>query len=69
MTSIDVISEILGKKPDVRFEEDRFGDLRYFVCNTNKAERELKWTPEVAPKQGLKELIKWIKEEEELFKT
>jgi CDP-paratose 2-epimerase len=67
--SIDIISEILGKRPEVRFEGDRFGDLQYFMCNTEKAARELRWTPEVAPKQGLKELIKWIKEEEKLFKT
>jgi CDP-paratose 2-epimerase len=66
--SIDVISEIQGKRPEIRFEEDRFGDLRYFICNTKKAEKELKWTPEVPPREGLKRLIQWVRQEENLFK-
>ncbi len=67
--SIDVIAEILGKKPEVRFEEDRFGDLRYFICDIKKANKNLKWTPEIPPNEGLNKLIEWIKKEKNLFKT
>jgi CDP-paratose 2-epimerase len=66
--SIDLIAETLGKRPEVRFEADRFGDLQYFICDTKKAEKGLKWTPEVSPKEGIRRIIQWIKAEEKLFK-
>jgi CDP-paratose 2-epimerase len=64
---IDVIADFLGKKPQVTFESGRLGDLLYFVCDTKKAERELKWKPEVPPKVGIENLINWIKSEETSF--
>jgi len=64
---IDVIADILGKKPQVNFEDGRFGDLLYFICDTKKAQRELRWRPEVHPKVGIEKLIQWIKNEETLF--
>lgn len=64
---IDLIAEIMGSRPEVRFEPDRLGDLRYFVCNSEKAKSSLGWSPKVAPKEGVERLIDWIKENRELF--
>jgi len=64
---IDLIGEILGKKPEIQFEEQRLGDLLYFVCDTRKAENLLKWKPEISPEEGMKELLKWLKKERHLF--
>lgn len=64
---IDVLEEILGAQPKVKFAPDRHGDLRYFICDITKAKRELGWSPQVKPKDGIKRLIDWVKNSEELF--
>lgn len=66
---VDLIGEILGKQPNINFCESRFGDLQYFVCEITKAERELGWRPKVRPKEGITQLINWIKENTGLFKV
>jgi len=65
---IDLIGDILGKKPEVQFEEGRHGDLLYFICDTAKAEKVLKWKPEISPREGVKRLLAWIEKEKDLFK-
>lgn len=65
---IDLIAEITNKKPEVKFEESRLGDLLYFICNSSKAHKELKWKASVSPKEGVRRLIDWIKQENKLFK-
>jgi len=65
---IDLIGEILGKTPEVKFEEGRHGDLLYFICDTTKARNILKWQPEIPPKEGVKRLLEWIENEKALFK-
>ncbi|MDD5145052.1 MAG: NAD-dependent epimerase/dehydratase family protein [Candidatus Pacebacteria bacterium] len=65
---VDILKEITGKDIKVNFCPDRLGDLRYFVCDTGKAKRELNWQAEVLPKEGIGNLVKWIKENINLFK-
>jgi CDP-paratose 2-epimerase len=64
---IDLIGEIRGTQPDVRFEKDRHGDLRYFVCDINKAKKVLHWEPEIPPQEGIRKLLDWIEQEKTLF--
>ena len=59
---IDILKDINGKAPEVRFAPDRHGDLRYFICDITKAKRDLNWSPKVMPKEGIEKLIAWIKE-------
>ena len=66
---IDMIADIMRVKPRVEFHPDRFGDLRYFVCDTAKAQKLLGWQPKVPPKEGISNLIKWIQENLDLFKV
>jgi len=65
---IDLIGEILGKRPAIQFDEGRLGDLLYFICDIRKANRILGWSPEIPPREGVKELLAWLEEEKELFK-
>jgi CDP-paratose 2-epimerase len=65
---IDILKEVLGKDIKVNFLPDRMGDLRYFVCNTQKARENLKWDASVLPKEGIANLVNWIKENINLFK-
>ena len=66
---IDLLKEILGKDIKVNFCEDRPGDLRYFICNTGKIKREMDWEAKVMPKEGITNLVNWIKDNINLFKT
>jgi len=59
---IDLIGEIIGKKPEIQFAPDRYADLRYFICDITKAKRELAWEPKIMPEEGVSKLIDWIKE-------
>lgn len=66
---IDLIGEINGKKPDVKFAPDRYADLRYFICDISKAQKELGWAPKVLPKEGVSRLIDWIRENRSVLAT
>jgi CDP-paratose 2-epimerase len=64
---IDMIKEIVQKDVTVNFDADRYGDLRYFICDIAKATSKLDWKPTIPPRQGVEALITWIKNNEELF--
>jgi CDP-paratose 2-epimerase len=66
--SIGIISDILRKKITVQYGPERLGDLRYFVCDTRKAQRQLSWAAKVRPRDGIERLIRWIQDNRELFK-
>jgi len=68
LESIELISEILHKKIQVRFTPERMGDLRYFVCDIKKAKKVLGWSPKIRPREGIGKLIKWIEENKKLFR-
>jgi CDP-paratose 2-epimerase len=59
---IDIIERLMGRRPEVQFGPDRHGDLRYFICNIEKARNRLGWSPQVLPQEGIGKLIDWIRE-------
>lgn len=66
---IKLIEEISGKKSEIKFGKDRLGDLRYFVSDYSKFNQVTGWKPKVMPKEGIQNLIEWIKENIHLFET
>jgi len=66
---IELLKEITGKEVRVNFYPERLGDLRYFVCDATKAQRELDWQAKTLPKEGITNLVNWIKENINLFKV
>ena len=64
---IDILEKILGKKLEVKFEPDRHGDLRYFVCDLTKAKKSLGWKPVIMPEEGIRKLVAWIMENKSTF--
>jgi CDP-paratose 2-epimerase len=66
---IDILAKLNGERPEVRFEKDRHGDLRYFVCDISKARTQLKWEPEVVPERGISNLVAWIRENEAVLRS
>ena len=64
--SIDIIGEIVGKKPEVIYEADRPGDMRYFICDITEA-KKFGFNPQTRPKEGIARLIKWIEDNKSVF--
>jgi CDP-paratose 2-epimerase len=57
---LELMSELLGEKPTVRFEDWRTGDQRYYVSDTGKFQRLTGWTPRVTVPEGLERLTRWL---------
>jgi len=64
---IKMIEEIIDIKPTVKFSNSRLGDLRYFICDISKAKKQLGWSPKVYPKEGIANLVEWVKENKKMF--
>ena len=64
---VDLIAEIHGERPEVRFEPDRPGDLRYFICDIGRAREKLHWEPQILPRAGIERLLGWVKDHQEIF--
>jgi CDP-paratose 2-epimerase len=64
---IDILKKLTGKRPKIRFESERHGDLKYFICNISKAQKELNWSPEIMPGDGIRRLIDWIENNKKIF--
>lgn len=64
---VGLIEEITGYRLKVNFSPDRYADLKYFICDIKKAKEVLKWSPEIYPKDGIRMLISWIRDNKEIF--
>jgi CDP-paratose 2-epimerase len=63
---IHLIGEILGKKQEILFEQERPGDMRYFICDIKEA-RKFGFNPSILPKEGVTKLLRWIEENKSVF--
>ena len=59
---LDLITELEGSRPDVRFEDWRIGDQRYYVSDTNAFHRATGWRPQVKVGEGVAGLHRWLVE-------
>lgn len=64
---IELIQEITGKKAEVKYENQRQGDLLYFVCDIEKAKNKLGWSPIIEPEQGIMMMSRWVLDNIGLF--
>lgn len=58
----DIIGEITGKKPDIRFDDWRPSDQKYYVSDFSKFNAVTGWTPQVGTKEGVQLLYSWLRE-------
>jgi CDP-paratose 2-epimerase len=64
---LEIIGEIerrLGRRVELRFEDWRSGDQRYFVADTRRATAELGLAPPLDWRQGLAELTDWLRKQQ-----
>jgi CDP-paratose 2-epimerase len=57
---IDMITELEGGRPQLRFGDWRVGDQHYYVSDTRAFETATGWSPKVAPDQGVERLYRWL---------
>ncbi len=56
------IGELRGQKPDVRLDEWRPGDQKYYVSDTRSFERATGWAAQTDVHQGVKLLLEWLEQ-------
>ncbi len=64
-----LLEELLSRKIEIDFAPERTGDQKVFVCDTEKAARELDWTPSTDLREGLKRLIEWVEDNRDAIST
>ena len=62
-----LLEQELGITISPQYGESRPGDQPVFICDISKANSLLNWEPKISVDKGVKNLIKWIKENEDLF--
>ncbi|HEY0517464.1 MAG TPA: NAD-dependent epimerase/dehydratase family protein [Solirubrobacteraceae bacterium] len=55
-----LIGELEGREPAVACEDWRAGDQRYYASDTSAFARATGWSPQVAPRQGVRALRRWL---------
>ncbi len=58
---VDLIGELHGMKPPVRFDAWRPGDQRYYVSDTRRFAAATGWAPRVGVPEGVGKLYEWLK--------
>ncbi len=61
------IEQMSGRTIERSYDRTRPGDQPVFVCNIDKAARELSWRPRVSAREGVEKLYRWVVENKTLF--
>lgn len=64
---LDLIGELRGGMPEVRFEPWRTADQQYYVSDTRKIFEATQWKPRVRVREGVFRLFTWLKEAHTAF--
>lgn len=67
MECLNKLALLSNKKQTIVYEPKRLGDMWYFVCDYDKAEKDFGWKPEFTNNDGLARLVKWVKENKEIL--
>jgi CDP-paratose 2-epimerase len=59
---LDLIGELTGQTPQVKFEDWRTGDQRYYVSDTRKFQAATGWAPRVDVREGVTRLHAWLRD-------
>jgi CDP-paratose 2-epimerase len=59
---IDLIAELQGRPPELRFESWRQADQQFYVSDIRKFTAATGWTPKVTVREGVARLQQWLSE-------
>jgi CDP-paratose 2-epimerase len=57
---LDMVAEITGRAPQVRFDDWRPGDQKHYVSDTARFAQATGWRPRTAVRPGLEQLADWL---------
>lgn len=57
---LDLIADLQGRRPRVRYAPERPGDQRWYVSDTRRLERAIGWRPRVGVADGVAALHRWL---------
>ncbi|MDQ2079837.1 SDR family NAD(P)-dependent oxidoreductase [Xanthobacteraceae bacterium Astr-EGSB] len=57
---LDLIAELRGSAPTIRFDRWRPGDQPWYVSDISAVSRALDWRPRVSPREGVRLLDRWL---------
>ena len=60
---VDLIEELHGAEPQLRFAEERLGDQRWYVSNTAALREATGWAPTIGVEDGVEDLYRWLARE------
>ena len=60
---VDAIGRLSGRRPELRFEDWRAGDQRYYVSDPRAFTAATGWRPRVSPHAGVEQLLGWLVEQ------
>jgi CDP-paratose 2-epimerase len=61
---LDLIDDLVGRRPPVAFGPARRGDQRYYVTDTAKVRAATGWAPQVGVAAGVERLFRWLRDAE-----
>ena len=61
------LQEELGVTITPRTGATRPGDQPVFVCDIRKAQQMMGWSPQIGVDEGVRDLIRWVRQNRELF--
>lgn len=64
---LDILKEETGKKSTTSFQNWRPSDQKVYISNVMKLQHELNWIPKIKPREGIRLLVNWVKENEKVF--
>jgi UDP-glucuronate 4-epimerase len=59
VTMAEYVAEILGKKPKMRLEPSRIGEVTQYIANIGKARAILGYNPSYPLRDGLQRAVAW----------
>jgi CDP-paratose 2-epimerase len=57
---VDLIEELHGVRPELRFAPERLGDQRWYVSHTGRLREAAGWQPEIGVAEGVEDLHRWL---------
>lgn len=65
---LDLLEKLIGKRSQIKFNDWRPSDQKVYISNVEKAREKLKWQSKVNPQEGVKKLVKWVTENENILR-
>jgi CDP-paratose 2-epimerase len=64
---LDILEKETGKRSKITYTDWRSSDQKVYISDISKVKKALNWEPKINPKDGMKRLVSWVKENKDLF--